>query len=49
MDDLRTYCKRCADDLRRAKYVLVRTKKENKAECDKCNRQGYEYLLKKKY
>lgn len=46
--DVRVYCKRCAQDVRDAGYVLKRTDKVYKSECDKCYRQGHEYILKKR-
>ena len=42
-EDIRVYCEQCATDVRSAGYVLVRTENMVKCECDKCNRQGYEY------
>lgn len=45
--DIRVYCGKCAQDVRDAGYMLVRTGKTIKCECDKCNRLGYEYEMKK--
>jgi hypothetical protein len=46
--DVRVYCKRCAQDVRDAGYILKRTDNVYKSECDKCMRQGYEYVLKRR-
>lgn len=47
-EDIRVYCGKCAQDVRDAGYVLMRTGKQTKEECDKCNRMGFEYEMKKK-
>lgn len=45
--DTRIFCNKCAQDIRDAGYKLLRTDKKVKEECDKCHRQGYEYILKR--
>ena len=47
MCDIRVFCHNCAQDVRNAGYVLKRTDKWEKTECYKCNRQGFEYTMKK--
>ncbi len=47
MCDIRVFCYKCAQDIRNAGYVLKRTDKWEKTECDKCNRQGFEYTIRK--
>ena len=46
-EDIRVYCKQCAQDVRDAGYVLKRTDNVYKSECDKCNRMGFEHTIKK--
>lgn len=46
--DIRVYCGKCAQDVRDAGYLLVRTGKQTKEECDKCFRLGWTYYQKKK-
>lgn len=41
--DVRTLCYRCAQEMREARYVLIRTGCEVKSACDKCSRSGYDY------
>jgi hypothetical protein len=48
MCDTRVYCPKCAQDVRNAGYILKRTDNVYKSECDKCMRQGYEYVLKRR-
>jgi hypothetical protein len=48
MYDIRVYCYKCAQDVRNAGYILKRTDNVYKSECDKCMRQGYEYVLKRR-
>lgn len=45
--DYRTLCHKCLQDMRDARYTLKRIG-YIKEECDKCNRQGYSYILTKK-
>ena len=45
--DIRVLCSQHAKEIIYTKYVLIRTANHNKCECDKCNRQGYEYELQK--
>lgn len=46
--DIRTLCSQHAKEMIYAKYALIRTNKQDKSECDKCMRQGYEYILIKR-
>lgn len=46
MDDIRTYCKQHAVEVINCGYKLMRTQKWHKEECDKCPRQGFEYIQK---
>lgn len=45
--DIRVYCAKCAQDVRDAEYLLMRTGKQTNEECDKCDRIGWEYEMKK--
>ena len=47
MCDIRVYCPKCAQDVRDAGYVLKRTDKWEKTECDKCSRLGWTYEQKR--
>lgn len=45
--ELRTLCKYCADDYRQAGYSLtLNGYEQTKQPCDKCDRPGYEYIMK---
>ena len=44
--DIRTLCSQHAKEMIYAKYALIRTGNQNKSECDKCNRIGWEYSLR---
>ena len=43
--DIRTLCSQHAKEMIYAKYALIRTNKQEKETCDKCNRVGWEYEL----
>ncbi len=45
--DIRILCSQHAKEIIYAKYVLIRTANQNKCECDKCNRVGWEYELRR--
>ena len=44
--DIRTLCSQHAKEMIYAKYALIRTDKQEKSECDKCKRIGWEYSLR---
>lgn len=46
--DIRVYCGKCAQDVRDAGYILMRTGKQTKEECDKCDRMGFEFNMQNK-
>lgn len=42
--DIRTFCYTCFSEYHRAGYKLIKISNE-KSTCDKCHRQGVEYLV----
>ena len=46
--DIRTLCYKCKTETIEAGYRVFRTANDMKSECDKCNRQGFDYILKEK-
>lgn len=47
--DYRTLCYKCVSEYREAGYKVYRDEKIiNKEPCDKCNRQGWTYIIEPK-
>ena len=46
--DIRTLCGQHAQEMRDAGYRIIRTGNQEKSECDKCKRIGWEYFLNKR-
>ena len=42
--DVRTLCYRCFVEMHNAGYILIETKNRDRSACDKCYRQGKEYI-----
>ena len=45
--DIRTLCYKCATEMELAGYWLFNHGNSNRSECDKCNRQGSNFEVKK--
>lgn len=46
MEDRKILCKRCIGDYRTAGYWVKVLPDKNREPCDKCERQGYECIVK---